>query len=367
MESWNTTHKEFPSTVAKNQGNPHGVNGSVMNKTICILPQKLGLGGPASFQSRLISVLIERGYSINHDADDPANSAILVIGGTKNINSLRRARRKGIRIVQRLNGMNWVHRKKNTGLKHYIRAEIGNRILSSIRGMADQIIYQSEFTQNWWNKSYRETKSPAVVIYNGVDLTQFSPHGTEQPPADFYRLLLVEGHLGGGYEQGLFSAVKLTKLLNQRLDKKVELMVVGNVPDTLKKSIDEMDVNVFWKGIVKREEIPMIDRSAHLLFSSDINAACPNSVIEAMACGLPVIGYDTGALPELVSDNAGAIAAYGGDPWNLDEPNIHSLADAAQRVLKNQVEYKQGARARAIEKFNILQITDQYIRVLDCE
>lgn len=335
-----------------------------MNKTICILPHKLGLGGPASFQSRLIAVLTERGYTVTFDALDPANSAILVIGGTKQIQSLKKAQKNGVRIVQRLNGMNWVHRKVRTGIRHFLRAEVNNWILSTIRAMADQIVYQSEFTQDWWTRVHGKTKSPGTVIYNGVDLTQFSPSGIGTPPLDRYRILLVEGHLGGGYEQGLVSAVQVVKLLNQRLDKKVELMVVGSVPEPLKHTFDNSGLEIIWKGVVKREEIPAIDRSAHLLFSSDINAACPNSVIEAMACGLPVIGYDTGALPELVNESAGSIALYGGDPWKLGKPDIHTLADSAQKVLSDQQTFRAGARKRAIEAFDIRRISDQYLQIL---
>ncbi len=67
---------------------------------------------------------------------------------------------------------------------------------------------------------------------------------------------------------------------------------------------------------------PEIDRSAHMLFSADLNAACPNSVIEAMACGLPVAGFDTGALNELIVGDAGRLVPYGGDPWRLEKPDI---------------------------------------------
>jgi glycosyltransferase involved in cell wall biosynthesis len=170
--------------------------------------------------------------------------------------------------------------------------------------------------------------------------------------------------LGGGYEQGLESAAACVKLLAPRLEKKVELMVVGNVPQALQERIAKMEVPVIWKGIVRREDIPEIDRSAHVLLSTDINAACPNSVIEAMACGLPVIGYDTGALKELVDYGAGEIAPYGGDVWQLDKPDIHSLADAAQKVITNQAEYSKYARAFAISNFNIQDVADQYLQIL---
>jgi glycosyltransferase involved in cell wall biosynthesis len=335
-----------------------------MKKTICILPQKIGRGGPGSFHSRFASVLSSRGYNVNHDPLDPSNSVILVIGGTRHIGVLREAKRNGVRIVQRLNGMNWVHRQTRTGIKHFLRAEVNNWILKTIRSMADQIVYQSNFTQGWWTRTYGETKLPGRVIYNGVNLDVFNPLGAGSPPTDRTRILLVEGNLGGGYEGGLDSAVQMAKLLSRRQTDSVELMIVGSVPANLQVSYLGCGVDIAWKGLVKREVIPAIDRSAHLFFSSDINAACPNSVIEALACGLPVIGYDTGSLSELVTPECGAVARYGSDPWKLQKPDIHALVDAAQLALVDHAQKRAGARARAEEAFNIEQIADQYLEVL---
>jgi glycosyltransferase involved in cell wall biosynthesis len=335
-----------------------------MKKTICILPQKIGRGGPGSFHSRFAEVLSSRGYNVNHDVLDPANTAVLVIGGTRHIGLLREAKRNGVRIVQRLNGMNWVHRQTRTGIRHFLRAEVNNWILKTIRGMADQIVYQSNFTQGWWTRKYRETKNPGQVIYNGVNLDLFNPVGAGSPPTDRTRILLVEGNLSSGYEGGLDSAVQMAKLLSKRQTHPVELMVVGSVPANLQISYLGCGVDIVWKGLVKREAIPAIDRSAHLFFSSDINAACPNSVIEALACGLPVIGYDTGSLSELVNDDCGAVARYGSDPWKLQKPDIHALTDAAQQALTNHAQKRTAARARAEDKYNIERIADQYLKVL---
>ncbi len=71
--------------------------------------------------------------------------------------------------------------------------------------MADHIVYQSQFSRKWWHEVYGETDCPENVIYNGVDLDQFHPVGPGVPPEDRVRILLVEGHLGSGYEQGLDS------------------------------------------------------------------------------------------------------------------------------------------------------------------
>lgn len=335
------------------------------NRKICLLPRQLGLGGPASFQARLSAGLKERGVEVGFDALDPANGSILVVGGTRELLDLWRAKRWGVRIVQRLNGMNWVHRQRNTGIRHFVRAETGNWLLSTIRRrLADGIVYQSQFSRQWWNGSRGNLSKESTVIYNGVDLDQFSPAGVETPPSDHYRILLVEGHHGGGYDQGLLNAVKLVQLLNQRMDKPVELRVVGDVPVKLQAQCIESGIPLEWMGVVKRSAVPALDRSAHALFSTDINAACPNAVVEALACGLPVVSFDTGALPEMVTPEAGWIAKYGGDPWKLEPADIHALADGTQQVLARQADYRAGARARAEAVFGLKMMVDQYLDFL---
>ena len=88
-----------------------------------------------------------------------------------------------------------------------------------------------------------------------------------------------------------------------------------------------------------REDIAAVDRSAHVLFSADLNAACPNSVIEALACGTPV-WLDTGALAELIQDGAGRVVPYGADHWRLEDPLIPPLTEACVEILQNNPAYR---------------------------
>lgn len=335
-------------------------------QAICILPRVEGLGGPASFRARLVAGLQERGVPVVAGPDDPDCRALLVIGGTRHMAELLRARQRGVRVVQRLNGMNWIHRRRFTGAAHFLRSEANNAILSVIRRyVAERIVYQSNFARTWWQTVHHGVAAQSTVIYNGVDLRQFHPDGPHQRPRDRYRVLLVEGHLGGGNEEGLRNAVTLVRMLNERADRPVELMVVGDVPERLRAAYaGEHPGMITWAGVVRRDQIPEIDRSAHVLFSADLNAACPNSVIEAMACGLPVVAYATGSLPELIEGGGGLVVPWGSNFWKLEPPDLPVLVDAALRILREQEDFRQAARARAEASFGLDSMVERYLEVL---
>jgi glycosyltransferase involved in cell wall biosynthesis len=332
---------------------------------ICLVPKLVGLGGTASFQSRLANELGRRGVAITYDLQDPEVGVVLVVGGTRSLRALSAARGRGALIVQRLGGINWVHRKRYTGIRHFLRSEINNRLIATIRNcLADRFVYQSRFVQDWWREYSGDPGKPAFVIHNGVDLSVYTPQGPGILPTDHYRLLLVEGRLGGGYHMGLENAVELTHQLKERHGLMVELRVVGEVPSDLKKRMTQTShIPIEWLGVVRRDAIPELDRSAHALFSADLNAACPNAVIEALACGLPVVAFDTGALKELVPVEAGSLSAYGSDVWRLEKPDVAGLADASIDVFKNNSAHRRAARKYAEEHFRLERMVDSYCEV----
>jgi glycosyltransferase involved in cell wall biosynthesis len=288
----------------------------------------------------------------------------LLTGGVRDLPGLVRARRSGARIVQRLDGINWLHRRLPTGARHFLRAEYGNRLLALLRRrFVSRIVYQSEFVRGWWQGRFGMEHVPASLIYNGVDLKIFSPDGLHERPSEHFRLLLVEGSLQGGYENGLETAIALAERLAQKMP--IELTIAGRVSAEIRAAAQPKSrLSIRWAGLVPHEQIPGLDRSAHLLYSADLNAACPNSVIEALACGLPVAAFATGALPELVTGDSGRLAPFGGDPWKLDRPDVPALALAAAEILQNQAHFRAAARQRAEEAFGLDRMVERYLNVL---
>jgi glycosyltransferase involved in cell wall biosynthesis len=231
------------------------------------------------------------------------------------------------------------------------------------RRLVDHVIYQSQFIKGWWEDWYKPARVPSSVIINGVDLNRYTPHGLHERPSGHFRLLVVEGSLAGGQNYGIYNAVSLADALSKKF--KIELMIVGRVDGRTKKKLaNQNNFRIQFMDTVQREHIPWLMRSSHVLFSAEVNPPCPNSVIESLACGLPVVGFDTGSLAEIVRGDSGRTVPYGANPWKLQKPDIAALADATVQVLDEQDRFRTLARARAESVFDVEKMVDEYLKVL---
>ena len=115
---------------------------------ICMIPKVHGVGGVVSFQAKLTAGLARRSIQVCHDLGETPYDAVLLTSTTQDLFGLIRQRRRGVRIVQRLDGINWLHRRQHTSPRQFLRAEYGNRLLALLRArVVTRIVYQSEFVR----------------------------------------------------------------------------------------------------------------------------------------------------------------------------------------------------------------------------
>lgn len=133
------------------------------------------------------------------------------------------------------------------------------------------------------------------VIHNGVDTEEFTPE--KRKSGDTFRIVstgrLIERK---GYEY-LIRALEGME--------NVTLTVIGDGdrrPD-LERLADKLGVRAFFRGAVDHDDIAREYQKADLFVLPSLNEGMSNSLLEAMACGLPVIVTDVGGAGELVDGN----------------------------------------------------------------
>jgi len=144
---------------------------------------------------------------------------------------------------------------------------------------------------NAQRKNYPDLNYLATV-YNGVDMDKFSFNNS---PYDY---LLMMGSVGRHKNQG--SAIKTAKALGKKL------ILAGKIRDKdyfeeLKKDIDGERIK--WIGELNFEEkVKLYQEAEAFLFPIKWEEPFGLVMIEAMACGTPVIAFNHGAIPEVVVD-----------------------------------------------------------------
>jgi len=262
--------------------------------------------------------------------------------------SLKIIKRKNIPIILNQNGVyfsGW----------HGNRWESKNKKLIPAYHLSDYIFWQSEFCKESADKFLGKSNTPGEVLFNAVDITKFKPVEKENKEFTF----LTTGVFTDSMLYRLLATVESFDLF-QKKQKETRLTIAGYISKKSKLQINNLIESKNLQGKVKiigsyaQDLAPEIYTSADAYIMLKYMDASPNVVIEAMACGLPVIYSATGGVPELVGQNCG-VGLFLKENWeskpHAPEPNL--VSDALSYVLENQKELSLNARRRAEQKFDL--------------
>jgi glycosyltransferase involved in cell wall biosynthesis len=88
-------------------------------------------------------------------------------------------------------------------------------------------------------------------------------------------------------------------------------------------------------------------------------------VIDALACGLPVVYSASGGVPELVGGDAG-VGAFAEQSWERDiAPAPDVLADGVETVCEEIAVYREAARQRAVDRFDVRPWVERHTQVFE--
>ncbi|HSV05684.1 MAG TPA: glycosyltransferase [Candidatus Binatus sp.] len=191
-----------------------------------------------------------------------------------------------------------------------------------------------------------------VRAYNGVDLSLFEP----SPPAERVpgRILAV-GRLVE--KKGFFTLIQACGLLAQQgVPFSCHLIGTGEEEQALRALVRALGLDqlVQFRGALPVERVAAAMRSASLValpcvVAADGNVdALPTVLLEAMACGLPVVSTALSGIPEIVADGETGYLVPPGDAVSLAASLAGLLED---RALAER--FGRAGRRRAAERFDL--------------
>jgi glycosyltransferase involved in cell wall biosynthesis len=231
-----------------------------------------------------------------------------------------------------------------------------NNKLKPAYQIADFVFWQSKFCQYSAEKFLGMRQGPGEILYNAVDVSKFRPL-SRSSKSNF--TFLVSGKLTSPFFYRIEAALRAIFIL-QKTERDIELLVAGisdklvaNMTNSLISDLGIRD-KVKLIGKYTQTEAPKIYNAADAYVMLKHMDASPNVVIEAMACGLPIIYSDTGGVQELVGKDAG-IGINMEQDWSMvpKAPDPEKVSAAMYDVMSAHAKFSTAARSRAVVNFNL--------------
>jgi len=194
---------------------------------------------------------------------------------------------------------------------------------------ADLVIAVSSFLE----RQLSEVGIESTVVYNGVNTELFRPRILN---SSIYKIgvptILYVGRLVKF--KGVNLLIKAFRKVKREIPEAC-LYVVGSTPD--KKSIDDwneiealsrgLEKSIFFLGNVGDQLLSILYSISDLFVCASLYEGFGMPFLEAESCGVPCVGFNTSAIPEVVINKTTGIL--------VEKGNIDKLADATVSLLRD--------------------------------
>jgi glycosyltransferase involved in cell wall biosynthesis len=314
-------------------------------------PRQRPIGGPTTFMGNLQRYLKAYGIKI-------ARTTLFAKGiffpVSYDLKTIKRIKSRGGRVIQRLDG---VYYPSQHGSSYAVMNETIEDIYLHY---ADHVVFQSDYSRRQCFAIMGEKPAATyTIIHNGTDRSVLFP--AAEPPAWGGPVRFV---MSGSFRKPAMiePVIKALDELQAELD--FRLTVVGPfLDDRLKHWLDRPYVE--WVGSKSSPELAAILRSSHVFLHSQLNDNCPNAVIEAVSCGLPVVGFDGGAMSELLPFGRELLAYVSDDLIQKYEDFDHRrLTEKISLAVAEYPRFKESALENA-SRYDFNDCGRRYVEVFD--
>lgn len=229
-----------------------------------------------------------------------------------------------------------------------------NRDMARVYHRADYVFFQSAFCRRAAAHFLGERDGPSEILFNAVDIRRFRPMPRDDAGA--FRFL-VTGKFDRHITYRLVGTIRgLAKARAAGLECRLDIAgwIAPEAEAEARAAARDLGIDgaLDFLGPYSQEGAPAIYGAADAYVTMKHQDACPNAVIEALACGLPVLYQTTGGVPELVGD--AGIGVECAEDWEKSRlPSPEEIGQGMLDLAARAPEFARAARLRAEENFDI--------------
>jgi len=289
------------------------------------------IGGGYTFYDNFIKAMTDKYPEVQFVPESEDHDILFAFSCTTvNGETIERSKKRGAKFILRMDGVPEDNRNSGRGSRRLVEYSL----------LADHIVYQSEFTLRTVGRILQNNgvECPRSIIRNGVDTDVFTPDGDKIGIHGSPKILHIAYRKDPNKRYEEVVAMYREYFMS---NKEANLVLLGRYPT------EWMTYNMgFFNGerhqrlgiVSDRATKAMMIRSCDFMFYPSFADPAPNVVLEALACGLPVIYAGYGGTQELVGMKAG----FPIDP-------LDNYTEQINHILKNKEQFASQARAIALD------------------